>query len=199
MRSHSVRHFAVNPRRRRRRGSRRRRNPGFFKEGMSIKRALPIVAIGGTATAAALYVGAQTILKYPGKTSTATAAIAAGVGLAAGVAAAAIAGPVAGIMVFGTLAGVAISAIRTPSLPAGTGMTTAGIGGYRAMQSRNIPQLGMVLADDLRGYRPMGTILTDDMRGIRGIGSFGAGPRVRGRYNDNAEVSRIISELGGRE
>jgi hypothetical protein len=169
------------------------------KGGMSWKRALPIVAIGGAVTAGALYAGGQAIMKYSNaQTPQKTALIAGGIAVGLGVLAAAVAGPVPGILVAATLGGVAVSAAASGFMKPGTGMTTAdasGIAGYRAMTSRNIPQLGMVLSDDLRGYRPMGTILTDD---LRGIGSLGAGPRVRGRYHRDTETSRIISDLQSR-
>lgn len=198
MRSHTTRHFAVNPRRRRHRRRGRRRNPGFSlgKGGMSWKKALPIVVVGGAVTAGALYAGGQAIMRYPGKTPTSTAAIAGGIAIGAGVLAAVFAGPIAGTLVAATLGTVAISALQIAKLPPGTGMTTGdntqGMAGYRALTSRNIPQLGMILSDNMTGYRPMGTILSDNMRGM---GSLGAGPRVRGRYGRDTETSRIISDL----
>ena len=159
---------------------------------MSMKKALPIIAIGGGVTAAALYAGSQVLTRYPQKTKGMNAALAAGAGLAGGVIAAMFAGPAAGILVAATLGSVAIATALAPAPAATTTPPPANTSGYGP--------LGVILSDNLRGYNQltssriprMGTVLSDNLRGI------GAANHARTAAINDAETQAIMKDLGPR-
>lgn len=159
----------------------RKLNPFGLEGTSSVKAALKATAIGLVA-GAAIFGTMKLLQKFPGKTKTTATLITAGAGVVGGVVAAMVAGPVAGALVATSFASIAVGTyFETPSQQ---------VNGLRPLKPAILPQIGGVLAPNMRGMRPIGAVLAPDLRGLTA-----ALTRRQADSVADHEIEKVISTL----